>query len=285
MLRLLKDPLVHFLLLGGLIFLLYVWRGEPDDTDPYRIVIGDDEVQSMWRAVAILHGHPPTRDEMWGMLEPNIKEEILYREALALGLDEDDPQVRARLAEKMLFLTQDIAEPAAPTDAELTAFFQADPERFLRPATISFEQVFFSPSRRGSRLEADAAAALLQLREGGAVPGIGDDLLLDRRYERTEFREIARVFGDQFADVLFVVQPNDLWQGPVRSDYGLHVVRVAELTTAYTPGLDEVRAEVTTAFIAQRRSEVNEAEYRKLRDRYEIVVTLPEFAEPEAPAE
>lgn len=283
MLKLLKDPLVHFLLLGGLIFALFVWRGESDDTDPFRIVIGDDEVQSMWRAVAILHGHPPTREEMWDMLEPSIKEEILYREALALGLDENDPQVRARLAEKMLFLTQDIAEPAAPTDTELTAFFEANRERFLRPATISFEQVFFSPSRRGSRLEADAAAALLQLREGIAV--VGDDLLLDGRYERAEFRAIARAFGDQFADAMFVLQPGDLWQGPVRSDYGLHVVRVSGLTEAYPPALEEVRAEVTTALIAQRRSEANEAEYRKLRDRYEIVVTLPEFAVPAAPAE
>ena len=285
MLRLVKDPLVHFLLLGGLIFLVFVWRGESDDTDPYRIVIGDDEVQSMWRAVAFLHGHPPTREEMWGMLEPSIKEEILYREALALGLDENDAQVRARLVEKMLFLTQDIVEPVAPTDAELTAFFHAHPERFLRPATISFEQVFFSRSRHGSQLEADAGAALLQLREGGTDSVVGDDLLLDERYERAEFGAIARAFGEQFADAMFVLQPDDLWQGPVRSDYGLHVVRVSGLTEAYPPSLDEVRAEVTAAVIARRRSEVNEAEYRKLRDRYEIVVTLPEFAEPAAPAE
>ena len=235
MLKLLKDPLIHFLLLGGLIFLLYVWRGESDDTDPYRIVIGDEEVQSMWQAVAILHGHPPTREEMWAMLEPNIKEEILYREALALGLDEDDPQVRARLAEKMLFLTQDIAEPTAPTDTELTAFFQADRERFRQPATVSFEHVYFSPSRRGSRLQADAEAALLELREGGTETVVGDELLLANRYERAEFGAIRRAFGDQFGDALFALQPGDLWQGPMRSDYGLHLVRVSELTEAYLP--------------------------------------------------
>ena len=285
MLRLLKDPLVHFLLLGGLIFLLYVWRGESDDTDPFRIVIGDEEVQSMWQAVAILHGHPPTREEMWDMLEPNIKEEILYREALALGLDENDPQVRARLAEKMLFLTQDIAEPAAPTETELTAFFDADREQFRQPATISFEHVFFSPSRRGSQLQADAEAALRQLREDGISYIVGDDLLLEARYERAEFGAISRAFGDQFADVVFFVQPDGVWQGPLRSDYGLHLVRVSELIESYLPGLDEVHAEVTTAFMAQRRNEANEAEYRKIRDRYEIVVTLPEFELPAAPAE
>ena len=98
-------------------FALFSWRGEPDEADPFRIVISDEEVQSMWQAMAILHGHVPTRDEMWSMLEPNIKDEILFREALALGLDEGDSQVRARLTEKMLFLTQDIAEPVKPTFA------------------------------------------------------------------------------------------------------------------------------------------------------------------------
>ena len=279
MLRLVKDPLVHFLLLGGLLFLLFAWRGEPDAADPYEIVIADEEVQSMWQALAILYGHVPTREEMWATLEPNIKEEILYREALALGLDQDDSQVRARLAEKMLFLTQDIAEPIEPTDAELAAYFEADPERFRRLATISFEQLFFSPSRRGAQLEVDAEAALQQLRDGDAESVVSDDLLLEDRYERAEFAAISRAFGDDFASTVTALQPENIWLGPIRSDYGLHLVRVTELNASYQPDLDEVRAEVKTALMAQRRTEANEAEYRELRDRYEIVVNFPEFPE------
>ncbi len=279
MIRLVKDPLVHFLLLGGLLFLLFAWRGEPDATDLYEIVITDEDVQSIWQALTILHGHVPTREEMWATLEPNIKEEILYREALALGLDQDDSQVRARLAEKMLFLTQDIAEPIEPTDAELAANFEADPDRFRRLATISFEQLFFSPSRRGAQLEADAEAALLTLRETGADSVVSDDLLLEDRYERVEFAAISRAFGDDFASTVTALQPENIWLGPIRSDYGLHLVRVTELNASYQPGLDEVRAEIKTALMAQRRTEANEAEYRELRDRYEIVVNLPEFSE------
>jgi len=294
MLRLVKDPLVHFLLLGGLLFLLFAWRGEPEIADPYEIVITDEDVQSMWQALAILQGHVPTRDEMWAMLEPHIKEEILYREALALGLDQNDSQVRARLAEKMLFLTQDIAEPTEPTDAESAAYFEANPERFRRLATISFEQLFFSPSRRGAQLEADVEAALLKLREGGADSIVSDDPLLEGRYERTEIPAIRRVFGENFASTIAALQPENIWLGPIRSDYGLHLVRVTELNASYQPDLDEVRAEVTTALMAQRRMEANEAEYRELRDRYEIVVNFPEIpelaesegsAEPEVPAE
>ncbi len=291
MLRLLKDPLVHFLLLGGLLFLLFAWRGEPDATDPYEIVIADDDVQRMRQALAILHGRVPTREEMWAILEPSIKEEILYREALALGLDQNDSQVRARLAEKMLFLTQDIAEPIEPTGAELAAYFEADPERFRRLATISFEHIFFSPSRRGAQLEADAEAALLMVREGGADSVVSDDLLLEERYERTEFAAIRRAFGDNFASTVTALQPENTWLGPIRSDYGLHLVRVTELSASYQPDLDEVGAEVKTALMAQRRLEANEAEYHELRDRYEIVVNFPEFpeaaesAESEVPAE
>ena len=285
MLKLAKDPLVHFLLLGGLIFLLFAWRGKSDDTDPHQIVIGDEEVQSLWQAVAILHGHPPTRDQMWEMLEPNIKEEILYREALALGLDENDAQVRARLVAKMLFLTQDIAEPIRPTDTELMAFFQAGPERFRQQATMTFEQVFFSPSRRGAQLAADADAALLRLREDATESIAGDDLLLADRYERTERETIVRAFGEEFAVAVFALQPDNSWQGPMPSDYGLHLVRVSAFSDAYQPDLDEVRAEVTTALMAQRRNEANEAEYRKLRDRYDIVVNLPEFTPPAVPTE
>ena len=285
MLRLLKDPLVHFLLLGGLLFLLFAWRGEPDATDPYEIVIADEDVQRMWQALAILHGRVPTREEMSAILEPSIKEEILYREALALGLDQNDSQVRARLAEKMLFLTQDIAEPIESTGAELAAYFEADPERFRRLATISFEHIFFSPSRRGAQLEADAEAALLMVREGGADSVVSDDLLLEERYERTEFAAIRRAFGDNFASTVTALQPENTWLGPIRSDYGLHLVRVTEVNASYQPDLDEVGAEIKAALMAQRRLEANEAEYRELRDRYEIVVNLPEFPEAAESAE
>ncbi len=285
MLRLVKDPLVHFLLLGGLIFLLFAWRGKSAVTDPFQIVISDEEVQSMWQAVAILNGHPPTHEEMWELLEPNIKEEILYREALALGLDENDPQVRARLAAKMLFLTEDITAPATPTDTELMVFLQAAPERFRQQATIDFEQVFFSPSRLGAQFAVDAEAALLRLRDGDSESVVSDDMLLEDRYERTEFGAIRRAFGEEFAAAVFAIRPDDIWQGPLRSDYGLHLVRVSALTEAYQPDLDEVHTAVTTALMAQRRSEANEAEYRKLRDRYDIVVKLPEFVPPAAPAE
>jgi hypothetical protein len=276
MLRLLKDPLIHFLLLGGLLFALYSWRGEPEGLDPYQIVISDDEVQSMWQALAILGGHAPTRDEIWGAIEPTIREEILYREAVALGLDRDDSQVRLRLVEKMLFLTQDVAEPVAPAAAEVAAFFETDPGRVRLPATWSFEQIFFSVSQHGAQLAGVVDDALAALRAGDTDSVAGDELLFERRYLGRDLSEIERVFGEEFATAIEATEPGSDWQGPLRSNFGLHIVRVTEFVESRQPAFDEIRADVLSALVEQRRSEANAAEYQKLRDRYEIVVNLPE---------
>jgi len=274
MLKFLRDPLVHFLALGGLLFLLYAWRGEPEGADPYQIVISDAELESMRQALAILHGSTPTDAQMWGMLEPNIKEEILYREAIALGLDQEDALVRTRLTEKMLFLTQDVAEPVPPTEEELAAFFEADPERFREPEKVTFEQVFFSPARHGQNLLTVAGDALERLRAGDTGELDSDESPLAGRYELTAFATVAAAFGDSFGEAMAALEPDGVWQGPLRSDFGMHLVRVSERTESYLPRLEDIESVVSSALTAQRRLDANEVEYQKLRARYEIVVNL-----------
>lgn len=276
MLRLLKDPLIHFLLLGGLLFVLYSWRGEPEAQNPYQIVISDEEVESMRQVLAVLHGRVPSRDELLETLEPIIKEEILYREAIALGLDRDDSQVRLRLTEKMLFLTQDVSEPVPPTDAELASFFADNLERFRVPAMWTFEQFFFSASQHGTELVSVVTDALAELRVGTSLSFTSDALLFDARYEQLDLAEVERLFGGSFAESLQVLTPNDGWQGPLDSDFGMHLVRVSEFVQSTQPEFENIRADVLSALIALRRFEANDAEYRKLRDRYEVVVNLIE---------
>ncbi len=279
MFRLARDPLVHFLLLGGLLFLLYAWRGEQEEVDPFQIVISDEEVQSMRQALSVLHGRAPTEEELRATIEPRIKDEILYREALALGLDQDDSLVRARLTEKMLFLTQDVAEPATPTTGELEEYFDADPERFLVPASVSFEQRFFSPSAQRSDLESAVADAVAALQAGTGDDIASDEFLFDDTYEQASYASLAAGFGAGFADTLETLPADAVWQGPIRSDFGLHAVRVIEQAAAYQPTLEQIRAEVSSALVAERRLDANEAEYQKLRQRYEILVDIPDAAE------
>ncbi|MGI9258196.1 MAG: peptidyl-prolyl cis-trans isomerase [Gammaproteobacteria bacterium] len=279
MIRLVRDPLIHFLLLGGLLFLLYAWRGEEEGVDPFQIVISEEEVGNMRQALTLLHGREPEEDELLATIEPRIKEEILYREALALGLDQGDSLVRARLTEKMLFLTQDVAEPATPTTEELEAFFAADPERFFVPASVSFEQRFFSPSPQRPDLDSEVADAVTALRAGMGDDIADDELLFDASYERASYASLADGFGAGFAEILQTLAADAVWQGPVRSDFGLHAVRIIEQAAAYQPTFDQIAAEVSSVLVAERRLEANEAEYQQLRERYDIVIDIPDPAE------
>src|SRR5690606_23325611 len=153
--------------------------------------------------------------------------EVYYREALALGLDVDDDEVRRRLIEKMQYLTQDLADPEPPSEDELREFFAQDPERFALPAAVTFEQVFFSPQMRGEALERDVEDAR-RAREAGADPlEAGDRTPLPPRFDAAGRDRIAVLFGDAMADALFAIEPGE-WVGPYRSDFGLHLVRVLE---------------------------------------------------------
>src|SRR5690606_2604896 len=171
--KLLKDPLLHFLVLGAALFAISASRSG-DDEAPDRIVIDELVVDRVADAARRLYGREPTRDELEALLEPTIRDEVYYREALALGLDVDDDEVRPRLIEKMQYLTQDLAEPEPPSEDELRAFFAGDPDRFALPAAVTFEQVFFSPRMRGEALEQDIEDARRALEQGADPLEVGD---------------------------------------------------------------------------------------------------------------
>jgi hypothetical protein len=174
MLRLLKDPLVHFLLIGVALFAISAWRGEAVRGGRERITITAEQVAKVRETASLTQGRPPTDAELADLIESTVREEVLYREAVALRLDKDDDEVRRRLVEKMSYLTQDLADPAPSSEQELRAFYAASPELFTIPALVSFDQVFFSPNERGAALEADAAAGLVALRAGKSPMEVGD---------------------------------------------------------------------------------------------------------------
>src|SRR6267154_1770303 len=173
MLRLLKDPLVHFLLIGAALFGASAWRGEMIRAGRERITISAEKITKARDTAGLVQGRELSPAELNDLVESMVREEVLYREALALGLDKDDDEVRRRLVEKMNYLTQDLAAPAASPD-ELRAFYTASPELFTTPPLVSFDQVFFSPSERGKKLETDAAAGLAALRAGKPPDQVGD---------------------------------------------------------------------------------------------------------------
>jgi len=274
--RLLKEPLFHFLLLGALLFGLYaaVSREQPGE-NRNRITVTANDIRQLKALFAKQWQRPPTTEELNGLIEGHIREQVFYREALALGLDKEDTIVRRRLVQKMEFIVSDVSLPQQPGEDVLRAYYEKHPDRYMVPARLSFAHIYFNPDRRGDRAEQEARTVLDTLLKNGAGPGQagdqGDRFMLEQQYSDRTVDEIAREFGRDFASRLAGMTPNQ-WHGPVKSGYGIHLVYITQLMPAARAAFDDVRERVRTDYLYDLRRETNDKVYRKLRDRYEITV-------------
>jgi PPIC-type PPIASE domain len=272
----LREPLLHFLVLGALLFVLFDLVGAPREAPKDRIVVSAAQIENLALLFRRTWRRPPTQAELDGLIADHVKEEILYREALALGLETDDIVIRRRLRQKMEFISEDIAAQAEPTEAELQAFLAEHAERYREPARVSFSQVYLSPERRGAAARSDAERVLVALDAGRTDPAVsGDPFLLEQDYRLQTPHDIERLFGERFAAGIAEL-PVGHWAGPLESGYGLHVVLVRERTQSQLPALDEVREPVLRDWRAARRDEANQAFYDALRARYDVTVERPE---------
>ena len=264
--RMFSEPLFHFLLLGIGLFLLYGWLQGGVLASPNEIVVSRPQVEGLRMKFESMWRRPPTSKELQGLIDGWIREEILYREGLVMGLDLDDPVVRRRVGQKLEFIVDGMT-PAAPTDEELQAWLDAHPDRYAHAALHSLRQVFFDPARHGPQTQADVANALRQLQEG--KPVAGDATLLPQTLEAAQRMDIERNFGEAFA-IAIESLPVGGWQGPVRSEFGLHLVEV----TARVPGrkatLREARAAIERDLLHSRAEEASDAYYARLRANYDV---------------
>jgi len=278
--RWLGEPLVQFLLIGAVFFLGYrALQPSPEaGALSTRIELTEDDLRQM--SVAWLaQGRPsPTPEQMRSLVDMRVREEILYREALALGLDKEDTIVKRRLAQKMEFLFEDVSALREPTREELKAWFEKNSDRFALPPRVSFRHLYYSPDRRGARAREDAARGLDKLRgkpataqEGAAI---ADPFMFQDYYGDRSFEEMAKLFGPRFAQALLRQQPGS-WQGPIESGYGWHLVWVDSLTPARVPAFEEVETEAKTEWTADQRAETRRRAYEAMRARYEIVLPGP----------
>lgn len=279
---LLREPLLHFLLLGALLFAVDAWRRPAERTSAGgEIVVSEARVRTLAQNFARTWQRPPTREELDGLVEAHVREEVMVREALALGLDRDDAIIRRRLQQKVEFVSDQAAALTAPTDAELEAYLAKNADAFRREPRVTFMQVYLDPGKRGAALQADAA----RLRERLAANAIDADkagdalMLLEARYEGVPQGEVARLFGAQFADEI-VKQPPGAWGGPLRSGYGAHLVKVEALTPAGMPSLAEVRPLVEREWTNAKRRELAQDWYATLRAKYKVSVQMPQATKP-----
>lgn len=274
-----REPLVHFLAIGAGLFLFWHWFGDRLNAQPDRIVIGPGQVERITEAWAKTHLRPPTADELATLVEQEIDEEILYREAVAMGLDRNDLVIRKRLAVKMDFLSEDLAGQARPTDEQLQAFLQAHPEKFNVEPLTSFAQVYVDRSKRGDGAiaEAERLLATLNASPGADWQSVGDPLPLPQQFQASKPIEIGRLFGRDFPKKLSEL-PIGRWVGPVESGYGLHLVLIRERTAGWAPALDEVRDAIVNEWRTAQRQELNEQLRRERRARYAVTVQWPDWA-------
>lgn len=274
-----REPLLHFLVLGGVLFALYVAFGKPDDVALRdRIVVDERQLRLLSQQFQSTWMRPPTRDELSGLADDFVKEEILYREALALGLDRDDLVIRRRMRQKMEFLNADLNEQE-PTDADLEAYLRANPEVFRQPPRFSFQQIYLDPRRTDGDILQRAQGLLALLREdteASADPAsLGEPSLLPAVVERATPRDVANTFGPEFAEAV-AGAPTDGWSGPYTSAYGVHLLRVTEHLPGNIPPLTAVRSVVAREWANERRHEAETRFLDALRSRYSIEIRWPE---------
>jgi hypothetical protein len=276
--KLLREPLVHFLLLGATIFVIHGLVSKHSTAKPGEIVVTQGKVENLVTGFTRTWQRPPTEEELQGLIRDYVREEAAYREALAMGLDQDDTIVRRRLRQKWEFLNDNLATQAEPTDADLQAFLQVHPEKFKTETTFTFRHVYLNPQVHGASLARDAARILTELGSASGTANlnaVGDPFLLEHQFEKITITEIKKMFGEQFASALATLKPGQ-WQGPVQSGYGSHLVFVSEHNEGRLPALAEIRGEVHREWANAKRSESEEKQYQSLLKHYTIRIEPPE---------
>ena len=274
--RLVREPLVHFLLIGAGIYGLYgILGSSPERDDERTIIVSSGEIKARSDQWTKLWARPPTEEELAGLIRDYVRTQVLYREAMAMGLENGDVVIERRLAQRMQLLAENLIKPEEPSEDELRAWFEANAKEFKQPDLYSLVQVYFSPDKRGSATRDDAQTALAMLESLEDIPenyaSYGDRLLLQNYYTDETEAGLSRVFGERFVEEVTKLEAG-AWRGPVMSGYGIHLVYITDLTRAAAPEFSEFAEQAKEAWTAEKGRELSERFVENLIASYEITV-------------
>lgn len=276
--RLVREPLLHFLILGVIVFALHGFVTRHKTDKPGELVVTQGTVDNLITGFTRTWQRPPTEEELHGLVRDYIREEAAYREALALGLDRDDMIVRRRLQQKLEFLSDDLATRTQPSDTDLQSFLQTHKEMFQTESIFSFRQLYFSPQVHGANLQRDAARVLEDVQHSGARAqraDLGDPFLLQQSFEDMTLSDLKKTFGEGFASAISALTVGS-WRGPIESGYGAHLVYVSKHVDSRLPALAEVKDQVRREYLDAKRKEATEKFYGTLLSRYTVKIEPPE---------
>jgi len=287
--RWLREPLIHFLLLGAFLFAAdrYLQPASGGTPSSKQIQLSPDDLsqmvilfQSQWR-------REPTTQELARLVENKVQEEILYREALAMGLEKDDTIVKRRMAQKLRFLAEDVASAREPTSAELRNWFEKNQSMFAQPSRVSFRHLYFSPDRRRERAREDAAKALSKLagqtQDAMLAASLADPFMFQDYYRDRAPEYLSKEFGPQFAQAVAKLPPGS-WQGPVESGLGWHLVFVDTVIAGRVPAFEEIEPDVKTAWLGEQKAQSWSKAYAEMRAKYTVLLPAPPDSAPAKPA-
>lgn len=268
----LREPLLHFAVAGLALFSAYSWlnrdRPASDVVEPVRV--GAAEVQWLKETYSSQWLRPPDANELQGLVTDLVNEELLAREAQAMGLGEDDTIIRRRLAQKLKFLVEDTSRLVDPTNAELRQYFEANAARFEYGPKLSFSQIYFNPeNRKDAARDAGLVLAELSANASPDVAELGDRFLLETEMADADRQTIASTFGDEFAEALLRVEPGK-WSGPLISGYGTHLVFVSAREAARKPAFEAVRDKVVAEWRRESEQKTSQDYLARLREKYGV---------------
>jgi hypothetical protein len=267
--RLLREPLLHFFAVGGLIFILYANGGDFGEASPDLISISSAQIDQLAAQFTSVWRRPPTDDELAALVDGYVREEVYYREALALGLDQNDAVVRQRMRQKIEFLTDIGAQMLDPTTDELQAYLMANDKKYSQGSRRAIEQIFLGQTPTPD----DIARALQDLDSDPTrnTSAYSEPSLLPAELGLSLPEAIDSVYGNGFFEQIENF-PVGQWSGPVVSAYGVHLVRVLDNQAAQSPSLADMRAAVLRDWQADKAKELRELDYIARKERFTIQI-------------
>ena len=267
-----REPLIHFVLIGAALFLWFELDSAPEKNEPNRIVVSARQSAQLGAQFQRTWMRPPTTEELDGLIESYVRDEVYYREALSMGLDREDPLIRQRMRQKLEFILEDLTAEK-PSDAVLAAYLRDNPDEFQPEPRVSFRQVYLNPEKHRD-FEGDARNLLDMLNKGSAAAPMGDPTRVPHAFTGVTLSEIGRSFGHAFARQVVALVAGK-WSGPHYSGLGAHLVLVTDREMGRVPELAEIRDQVEREYLAERRQVLKEIAYTKLARNYEVIIEPP----------
>ncbi|WGL18075.1 peptidyl-prolyl cis-trans isomerase [Microbulbifer bruguierae] len=265
-----RDPCLHFAVIGAMLFVINSLFADPGQSDRSDLVISESRIRHLAAIYERGWQRPPNRDELQALVEDFVREEVLYREAMRLGLDKDDTVIRRRLRMKMEYLAKDLIDAIEPSNQVLQAYYQQHLDKYIQPAQYSFEQVFLDSDKRVEVAE-DARILLTKLTAGSDPEKLGDGSLLQHRFEHISSERIDRTFGNGFAQQLRELH-SDQWSGPLTSAFGEHLVRITAYRPERQPDFGGIRTDVLRDWQEEEQKKILQTQYDTLRANYWIEI-------------